>query len=69
MYLIGLFEDANLCAIHANRFTVMKKDLELARRIRGYRFGEGRDLPLKTDGLTVKTFQISNKKEKIALPK
>ena len=37
-YLTGLFEDSNLCAIHANRVTVMKKDLSLARRIRGERF-------------------------------
>ena len=36
-YLSGLFEDANLCAIHASRVTVMKKDLDLARRIRGER--------------------------------
>ena len=36
-YLVGLFEDTNLCAIHANRVTVMKKDLDLARRIRGDR--------------------------------
>ena len=34
-YLTGLFEDSNLCAIHANRVTIMKKDLDLARRIRG----------------------------------
>ena len=34
-YLVGIFEDANLCAIHANRVTVMKKDMLLARRIRG----------------------------------
>lgn len=36
-YLIGLFEDANLCAIHAKRVTMMPKDLQLARRIRGER--------------------------------
>jgi histone H3 len=36
-YLIGIFEDTNLCAIHANRVTIMKKDIELARRIRGDR--------------------------------
>ena len=42
-YLIGLFEDSNLCAIHANRVTVMKKDMELARRIRGERFLDHRD--------------------------
>lgn len=34
-YLIGLFEDTNLCAIHAKRVTVMPKDMQLARRIRG----------------------------------
>ena len=34
-YLIGLFEDTNLCAIHAKRVTIMPKDLQLARRIRG----------------------------------
>lgn len=34
-YLAGLFEDMNLCAIHAKRITVMPKDLFLAARIRG----------------------------------
>ncbi|XP_044968883.1 histone H3.2-like [Hordeum vulgare subsp. vulgare] len=34
-YLIGLFEDTNLCAIHAKRVTIMPKDIQLARRIRG----------------------------------
>ncbi|EGR34314.1 hypothetical protein IMG5_016540 [Ichthyophthirius multifiliis] len=37
-YLVGLFEDTNLCAIHAKRVTIMTKDLHLARRIRGERF-------------------------------
>ena len=36
-YLVGLFEDSNLCAIHAKRVTVMPKDIQLARRIRGER--------------------------------
>ena len=36
-YLIGLFEDTNLCAIHARRVTIMPKDIQLARRIRGER--------------------------------
>jgi len=31
----GLFEDTNLCAIHAKRVTIMAKDMQLARRIRG----------------------------------
>jgi histone H3 len=36
-YLVGLFEDTNLCAIHAGRVTIMPKDMQLARRIRGER--------------------------------
>ena len=36
-YLVGLFEDTNLCAIHAKRVTIMQKDIQLARRIRGER--------------------------------
>ena len=34
-YLVGLFEDTNLCAIHAKRVTIMPKDVQLSRRIRG----------------------------------
>jgi histone H3 len=34
-YLVGLFEDTNLCAIHAKRATIMPKHIHLARRIRG----------------------------------
>ncbi|XP_015623147.2 histone H3.3 isoform X1 [Oryza sativa Japonica Group] len=36
-YLVGLFEDTNLCAIHSKRVTIMSKDVQLARRIRGER--------------------------------
>ena len=36
-YLVRLFDDANLCAIHARRVTIMQKDIQLARRIRGER--------------------------------
>jgi histone H3 len=36
-YLAGLFEDTNLCAIHAKRVTIFPKDMQLARRIRGER--------------------------------
>lgn len=36
-YLTGLFEDTNLCALHARRVTCMVKDMQLARRIRGER--------------------------------
>ena len=34
-YLVGLFEDSNLCAIHGKRVTIMPKDIQLAMRIRG----------------------------------
>ncbi|XP_075238708.1 histone H3.3-like type 2 isoform X2 [Convolutriloba macropyga] len=34
-YLVGLFEDTNLCSIHARRVTIMPRDMQLARRIRG----------------------------------
>jgi histone H3 len=35
-YLIGLFSDANMCALHAKRVTMMPKDIQLAKRIRGF---------------------------------
>ena len=35
-YLVHLFEDSNLCAIHAKRVTIFVKDIQLARRIRGF---------------------------------
>lgn len=34
-YLTSVFEDSNLCAIHARRVTIMPKDIQLARRLRG----------------------------------
>ncbi|KIK68032.1 hypothetical protein GYMLUDRAFT_155042 [Collybiopsis luxurians FD-317 M1] len=34
-FLVHLFEDANLCALHAKRVTIMQRDIQLARRIRG----------------------------------
>jgi len=34
-YLVGLFKDTNLCTIHAKHVTIMKKDMDLALRIRG----------------------------------
>jgi len=34
-YLIGLFEDSYLCSLHAKRVTLMRKDVNLARRLRG----------------------------------
>jgi histone H3 len=37
-FIVAMLADANLCAIHAKRVTVMPKDLTLARRLRGERF-------------------------------
>ena len=34
-FACGLFEDANVCAIHARRVTIMPRDVQLARRLRG----------------------------------
>jgi histone H3 len=34
-YLVGLFNDTNECALHAKRVTIMPKDMQLARLIRG----------------------------------
>ena len=34
-YLVGLFEDTQIAAVHAKRVTIMPKDMQLARRIRG----------------------------------
>ncbi|KAG2461372.1 H3 protein, partial [Polypterus senegalus] len=57
-YLVGLFEDTNLCAIHAKRVTIMPKDIQLARRIRGERsvkeyrispIGSGQDWNLRAN--------------------
>lgn len=36
-FLVGVFSDTNLCAIHAKRVTIMPSDIQLARRIRGDR--------------------------------
>jgi histone H3 len=36
-YIVGIFEDTNLLAIHAKRVTIFPKDMQLARRIRGER--------------------------------
>ncbi|EDO36746.1 predicted protein [Nematostella vectensis] len=37
-FIVGVFDDVNLCAIHAKRVTIMPKDLHLALRIRGNSF-------------------------------
>ena len=36
-YLVLLFEDTNLCAIHVKHVTIMPKDIQLVRRIHGER--------------------------------
>ena len=33
-YIIQLFEDSMLCALHAKRVTLMVRDIHLARRLR-----------------------------------
>ena len=54
-YIVGVFEDTNLCAIHAKRMTVMKKDMDLARRIRGDRMRDYRDdMPKSGDEVFLK---------------
>ncbi|KJE92762.1 histone family protein [Capsaspora owczarzaki ATCC 30864] len=40
-FLVHLFEDANLCALHAKRVTLFVSDIQLARRIRGPTAGLG----------------------------
>lgn len=34
-YMVSLFEDSNLCAIHGKRVTIQPRDMQLAKRIRG----------------------------------
>ena len=43
-YLVGTMKDANLCAIHSKRVTVMPKDIQLVRKIRGdlQKYGEAK---------------------------
>ncbi|GLJ55089.1 hypothetical protein SUGI_1182350 [Cryptomeria japonica] len=35
-YIVGMFQDGNLCALHDNRVTLVPKDMQLARRLRGF---------------------------------
>ena len=64
-YLTGLFEDANLFAIHAGRVTILKKDLDLARRIRGERFHDHRDLLPKTGAEIFYSLPYYNEKDEL----
>ena len=34
-FIVGLFEDVNLLAVHTKRVTIMPRDIRLALRIRG----------------------------------
>ncbi len=36
-YLVSLFEDSMLCALHSKRITIFPRDLQLSRRLRGER--------------------------------
>jgi histone H3 len=38
-FLVGLMEDTQLCTLHAKRITCMKRDMQLAKRIRGDKYG------------------------------
>jgi histone H3 len=40
-YLVGLFEETRLIALHAKRETITDRDMQLCRRIRGFRRGSG----------------------------
>ena len=62
-YIVALFEDTNLCAIHAKRMTVMKKDMQLARRIRGDRNFDYRDLQEKDGNENFLSLPYTNDKD------
>ena len=34
-YLVGLFEDTNIVALNSKRVTIMPRDMQVVRRIRG----------------------------------
>ena len=66
-YIVGVFEDTNLCAIHAKRMTVFKKDMDLARRIRGDRFTDFRDQMPKTGDETFLSLPYTNSRDPAAM--
>ncbi|CAJ0851650.1 7494_t:CDS:2, partial [Entrophospora sp. SA101] len=61
-YMVYVFEDANSCALHAKRVTLMKKDMELANRLRGaakelsFDIGGGEDDGKKSGRIWCNTF-------------
>ena len=65
-FIVGLFEDTNLCAIHAKRVTISKKDMDLARRIRGDRNIDFRDHQPKQGNEVFHSLPYTNAKEKMA---
>lgn len=66
---MSLFEDTNLCAIHAKRVTVTRKDMELARRIRGDRNIDYRDLQPKIGDEVFIQLPYDNDAEKMRILK
>ena len=66
VYIVGLFEDTNLCAVHAKRQTVLKKDMMLALRIRGERNFDYRDLQIKDGSELFLQLPYDNEKAKLA---
>ena len=68
-YIVGLFEDTNLCAIHAKRVTVQKKDMDLARRIRGDRNYDYRDMQPKSGDEIFIQLPYSNDAQKMKMIK
>ena len=66
-YLTGIFEDSNLCALHANRVTIMKKDMDLARRIRGDEMRDWRDQMPKSGSENFLSLPYKDDKNKSAM--
>ena len=62
-YIVGLMEDAGLCAVHAKRQTVMKQDMILAKRIRGDDNVDFRDLMDKSGDEVFYQLPYRNEKE------
>ena len=63
-YLVGLMEDAGLCAVHAKRQTVMKSDMILAKRIRG---DDNHDRVSHMDGGDENLYSLPYRNEKAAM--
>ena len=72
-YLVGIFEDANLEAIHAKRVTINEKDIRIARRIRREIYGNAppaaAPAPPAAGGATLKPAAVATPKPAAAAPK